>query len=250
MVTSSERVLYGVFSYTTNLGPAVTLDGILVVCTSSLEQRLISSTSSSDNADLSTNCGRNGLLSSRRKSETGGSLVFIVGDNNGKGTRASGKSTTISLLGLNVADNGSLRDDLQRKNISDSQGGLLSTINELASVHTLSADEKFVVSLVTVSIQELDLGKRSSSTGVMNDLLDNSTDISLLFGIVQSSELDSTLSGSGMRLENSGLTLTLGLQSTRKEHGKKKKSSTTHLLDYSYDSTTAHGTSLHGTPLT
>ena len=215
MVTSSEGMLYGVLSNTTNLRPAVTLDGILVVSTSGLEKRLISSASSSDNTDLGTDSGRNSLLSSRRKSKTGSSLLFVVGDNNGKGTRASGKSTTISLLGLNVADNGSLGDNLKRKNISDSQGGLLSAVNKLTSVHTLSADEKFVVSLITVSIQELDLGKGSSSTGVMDDLLDNSTDVSLLFGIVQSSELDSTLSGSGVRLENSGLTLTLGLQITQ-----------------------------------
>ena len=46
----------------------------------------------------------------------------------------------------------------------------------------------------------------------MKDFLDNSANVTLLFGIVKRSELDCTLSSSDMRLEDRGLTLSLGLQ--------------------------------------
>merc|ERR1719223_2081648 len=110
MVTSSVGMLYGILSYTTNLRPAVALDGILVVGTSGLQQGLVGTTTSGNNTDLCTDGGRDGLLTSGRKSKLGGSLLLVVGDNNGVGTGATGESTTVPALGLDVADNGSLTD--------------------------------------------------------------------------------------------------------------------------------------------
>ena len=58
----------------------------------------------------------------------------------------------------------------------------------------------------------MNLGNGGSSAGIMKDFLDNSANVTLLFGIVKRSELDCTLSSSDMRLEDRGLTLSLGLQ--------------------------------------
>ena len=211
MVTSSVGMLYGVLSYTTNLRPAVALDGVLVVGTSSLQQRLIGTATSGNNTNLGTDGGRDSLLSSGWKSKLGGSLLFVVGDNNGVGTRAAGECTTVSELGLDVADNGSLRDRSQRKDVSAGKAGLLSAVDELSAVHTFGTEEQFIVPLVSVLVQELNTADRGTSTRVVHDFLDGSSDVSLLLGVVKRSKLARSLSGAGVRLEDGGLTLSLCL---------------------------------------
>ena len=211
VVTSSVGMLYGVLSYTTNLRPAVALDGVLVVGTSGLQQRLIGTATSGNNTNLGTDGGRDGLLSSGWKSKLGGSLLFVVGDNNGVGTRAAGECTTVSELGLDVADNGSLRDRSQRQDVTAGKAGLLSAVDELSAVHTFGTEEQFVVSLVSVLVQELNTADRGTSTRVVHDLLDGSSDVTLLLGIVERSKLARSLSGAGVRLEDGRLTLSLCL---------------------------------------
>lgn len=211
VVTSSVGMLYGVLSYTTNLRPAVALDGVLVVGTSGLQQRLIGTATSGNNTNLGTDGGRDSLLSSGWKSKLGGSLFFVVGDNNGVGTRAAGECTTVSELGLNVADNGSLRDRSQRQDVTAGKAGLLSAVDELSAVHTFGTEEQFVVSLVSVLVQELNTADRGTSTRVVHDLLDGSSDVTLLLGIVERSKLARSLSGAGVRLEDGRLTLSLCL---------------------------------------
>ena len=211
VVTSSVGMLYGVLSYTTNLRPAVALDGVLVVGTSGLQQRLIGTATSGNNTNLGTDGGRDGLLSSGWKSKLGGSLLFVVGDNNGVGTRAAGECTTVSELGLDVADNGSLRDRSQRQDVTAGKAGLLSAVDELSAVHTFGTQEQFVVSLVSVLVQELNTADRGTSTRVVHDLLDGSSDVTLLLGIVERSKLARSLSGAGVRLEDGRLTLSLCL---------------------------------------
>jgi hypothetical protein len=65
MVTSSMRMLHGILGYSTNLGPAVALDGIFVEGTSGLQQRLVGTASSGDDTNLGTDTGRNSLLTTR-----------------------------------------------------------------------------------------------------------------------------------------------------------------------------------------
>jgi hypothetical protein len=212
MVTSSVRMLDGILRNSTNLGPAVALDGIFVVGISGLQQRLIGTATTGDDTNLRSDRRGHGFLSTRRQTHTSGSLLFIVRDDNRKGSRAASKGTTVSLLGLNVANNGSLGNNIQGQDIAYSQGSLLSAIDKLTSVHAFCADKEFVISLETVGIQKLNLGNGSTTTRVMKNLLDDSTNVTSLFGIVDRTELDGTLTGTDMRSVNGGLTLTLCLQ--------------------------------------
>ena len=211
MVTSSVGMLYRILSYTTNLGPAVTLDGVLVVSTSGLQQRLVGTTTSSNNSDLGTDGGRDGFLTSGRKSKLGGSLLIVVGDNNSVGSRATGESSTVTALGFDVADNGSLRDRSQRQDVTAGKAGLLTAVDELSRVHTFGTEEQFVVALVSVRVDKLNTANRGTSTGVVHDFLDGSSDVTLLLGVVNRSKLDRSLSGAGVRLEDGRLTLSLCL---------------------------------------
>jgi hypothetical protein len=54
-------MLHRILGHTTNLGPAVTLDSILVVGTSSLEKWLIGTSASRHDTNLGANVGRNRL---------------------------------------------------------------------------------------------------------------------------------------------------------------------------------------------
>jgi hypothetical protein len=204
-------MLHRVLGNTTNLGPAVTLDGILVVGTSSLQQRLICTSASSNNTNLGTNIGGNSLLSSRGKTKTGGSLIIIVGDDNSEASGSTSKGTTVTNLGLNIAHNGTLGHLLQGQHITNGKSSLLSAVNELSSVHTLGGDHELSITLETVSVQELNLGNGGSPTRIMEDFLNDTTDISTTFSVVDGSELDGSLAGAGVRLEDGGLTLSLCL---------------------------------------
>lgn len=62
--------------------------------------------------------------------------------------------------------------------------GLLSTVDELASVHAFTSEEQFLALLVTVRIAEADPSERSSSAGIMHDLLHDSLDVTMAFSEV------------------------------------------------------------------
>merc|ERR1712151_1467303 len=132
MVTTTMRMLDGIHRNTSNLRPAVSLDLVLVVSVTSLEKRLIKTTTTSNNTDHSTASGRNGLLDTRRKLDAG-LVVITVGDDGGVVTRSTSEHTTVSSLALNVAD-GKL--------------GLVTAVNKLSSVHALSSNEEFLLELV------------------------------------------------------------------------------------------------------
>jgi len=211
VVSTSEGMLHRVLCHTTNLGPAVALDSILVVGTSSLQEGLVGTSSTGDNTDLSTDSGRDSLLSTRWKTETGGTLFIIMGDDHGEAARSTGESTAIANLGLNVAHNGTLGNLLQRQHISNVQSGLLSAVDELSSVHTLSGDHELGIALETVGVQELDLGDGRTSSWVMKNFLDDSADVATTLSIVDGTKLDGSLARARVGLEDRGLTLSLCL---------------------------------------
>jgi hypothetical protein len=211
VVTSTERVLYRVFGYTTNLGPGVPLNSILVVSAASLQERLIGTSSSGDNTNLGTDLRRDGFLATRRKAKTSGALVIIMRDDNSEAAGSTSKGATVTNASFDVAHNGTLRDLLQRKNIAACQGSLLSAVDELSSVHSLGGNHELGITLETVGIQELDLGHGSSTTRVMKDLLDDTTDVTTTLGVVDGTKLHGSLAGANVGFEDGGFTPSLGL---------------------------------------
>jgi hypothetical protein len=96
VITSSVRMLDWILGHTSDLWPAVTLDTVLVVGTPCLEERLIGTSTSSDDSDLRTNSRGDSLLASGRKTKTGSAILVIVCHNDSKGTRSTGKGTTVA----------------------------------------------------------------------------------------------------------------------------------------------------------
>jgi hypothetical protein len=173
-----------------------------VESTTSLEQRLVNTTTTSDNTNGSTGSRGNNLLGTGGKLDTG-LAVFTVSDNGSVVTRGTGKSTTITSVLLNVADNGTFRHGREGKDVSDGEGSLLSAVDELTSVHTLSSNEDLSTETVLVLVTEDNLGEGSATTGVVDDLLDDTANVAVTFSIVERSQLGGSLTVSCVGLEDS-----------------------------------------------
>lgn len=78
---------------------------------------------------------------------------------------SSGQDTSVTSLGLDVADNGTFGEGSEGQDVSDGQSSLLSTVDELTSVHTLGSDEGLGSELVAVWVSEGNESQGSTSGG-------------------------------------------------------------------------------------
>ncbi|KAH3670706.1 hypothetical protein OGAPHI_001221 [Ogataea philodendri] len=198
-----------VHGHTSGLWPRVSLDLVFVESSTSLKQWLVNSSSSSNNTNNSTSVRRNDLLSTRWQLDSGLVLVWVVSDDNHVVTRSSSQSTSVTNLLFNVGNNRTFWQRSQWQNVTNVQRSLLTSVNKLSRVHTLVGNEGLLSKLVLVWVSEGNLGQWSSTTWVVQDLLHNTSDVSVLLGVVQGSQLGSTLSQSGVRSEDGAGTLSL-----------------------------------------
>lgn len=211
VVTTTKGMLYRILGHTTNLWPAIALDGVLVVGPSGLEQWLVGTASAGDNTNLCPYRGGDRLFAATGQAQTSCALVFIVCHHHRKGSTATSKLAAVSQFGFHVANNRAFGNHRQGQDVAHGQGCFLAAVNELASVHAFGANEQFIVSFVIVGIAELDLGDGCTATGVVKDFLHHTANVPMLLGVVKGTELDRSLAGANVRLEDRGFTLTLGL---------------------------------------
>ena len=100
--------------------------------------------------------------------------VGVVGDDGGVIAASSGKLATVTSLLLQVADDGSLGHVADGHDVADGYCRLLSAVDGLSSVHSLARHEQLLLDLVVVRITEVDDSEGSTTTWVMDDVLDNS----------------------------------------------------------------------------
>jgi len=191
MVTTTVRMVDGVHGNTTSLGPAVALDGELMLCARGLEERLVCTATTSNNADHATGTAGDNLLGTGRELDAGLALVVVVADNGDVVAGGTAERTTVANLLLHVRDDCTLGDGRKRKDVADGQSGVLSGVDELAGVHALVGDEGLGVQLVAVGVTELDASERSTTTGIVDDLLHDTPEVSMALGEVEGSELSS-----------------------------------------------------------
>jgi hypothetical protein len=209
MVTTTVRMVDGVHGNTTSLGPAVTLDSELVLGTRSLEEGLVSSATTSDNTDHSSGSGVDDLLGARGELDAGLALIRVVADNGDVVAGGSAESATITDLLLDVGDDGTLRHLTEGEDVADGQSSLLSGIDELAGVHAFVGDEGLGSLLESVGVAEDDLGERSTTTSIVDNLADYTSKVSVALGIVEVSELGGSLVQARVGREDGSTTLTL-----------------------------------------
>lgn len=156
VVTTSVRVVHRIHGHTTHAWPAVALHSVLVVGTASLQHRLLDTTSTRDDANHTTARARDGFLLARWQLELR-SLVSVA-QHSGETTRSTRQRSTIGVSLLDVAQDGTLRHRANRQDVTDSQGSLLSTVDELASEQALRSNEQLVVKSSLVRIPKHNLG--------------------------------------------------------------------------------------------
>jgi hypothetical protein len=119
LVTTTVGMVDGVHCYTSDNGPFVTLSLIFMVSTTSLKDRLVGSTT----AGYKANSGSVGVLKSHlgagRHADSGDTLIVILGHDDGIVARGLGELAAVTGLGLDVADNGSLGDGRERKDVTN-----------------------------------------------------------------------------------------------------------------------------------
>ena len=144
VVTTPVRVLNRVHSHTTHLRPAVALNLVLVVAGTSLKHRLVATTTTRDLTDRRAATRRNRLLRARRELDTGEARVKVVGDQDAVLTGRLGQGTAVTELGLDVANDRTLRHGAERQNVTDRQLRLLTGVHELTGVRTFRRDEELI----------------------------------------------------------------------------------------------------------
>lgn len=191
---------------TTCLWPVVALDSELVLSAGSLcyfislrfleisgrvsrtHERLVGTSTTGNDTDHSTDAAGDNLLGTGWELDTGLALIWVVSDDGNVVSGGTSESTTVTDLLLDVGDDGSLWNLADWKNVADGQGGVLSGVDELASVHALVGDESLGVKLESVWVTENDLGERSTTSWVVDDVLDNTADVSMALSVVEVTE--------------------------------------------------------------
>ena len=182
-------------------GPHLFLGAEHVMHATGLEDGLLGSAASSDDADGGAGIGIDGLSNSRGKSDSGAGSVFRLRDHGGEGAGSAGVLSLIASVLLDVADEGTFGDFLDGENVSDGEGSLGSAVDVLSRVKPFGSNVEFSVGSEGVGISELDLGNGSSTAGIVDDFPDDAADEAVALGVVKAAEPHLTFSVECSRLE-------------------------------------------------
>lgn len=191
-------VIDGVHGNTTSLGPRVALDSELVLGTTGLEQRLVGTATTGDDTNHTTGGVLDDLLGTGGELDTGLAILGVVANNGNVVTGGTAERTTVTGLLLDIGDDGTLGHGGERENVADGESGVLTSVDELAGVHALVGDEGLGDHLELVGVAELDLGEGSTTAGIVDDLLDNTTGVSVSLSVVEGTELGRGLVETGV----------------------------------------------------
>lgn len=210
MITTTVGMFNWIHSNTTNLGPRVALDAVFVVGAASLEHGLFSTTATGNLANGGTAVAADNLLAARGELNTGDAGIGVVGNDDGVVARAARHGATVACLFLNVADDGAFRHLADGLDIADGEGGVSSAVDVLAGVDTFGGNEELLVLLIANGVSEFNLGQRSTTSRIVEDVGDYTTDVAMAFSGIQSAELCGSFAVGVVRFEHRPRTLTLG----------------------------------------
>eukprot|EP00070_Physeter_catodon_P033692 XP_028340586.1 phospholysine phosphohistidine inorganic pyrophosphate phosphatase isoform X2 [Physeter catodon] len=193
VVATSEGMLSRVCGHTPHAWPAVPLCLMLVVGTAGLQNGLVSAATSSHHADHSSVGGGDDLLGAQGQLHSGLLCLRVVGDDSHIVPRGSGQLAPVTRL-LQTTHDGAPRYGTHREHIADAELGLLATAHELAGVDALGGDEHLCPLLKTVWIPEDHLGKGRAAARVVDDVLHDTLDATVLPGKVHGAQRCGVLS--------------------------------------------------------
>jgi len=197
MVTTTMGMLDGVHGHTSDLGPAVPLDSVLVVSTASLEHGLVASTATSNDADDGPVLGGVELLDARRQLDPGSAGVGVVGDDGAVAAGSLGHLAAVAGLFFHGAGDGAFGHLSDGEDVADVELGFLTAVDELAGGDAFGGDHDLLSLPVLVRVVEDDAGEGGATAGVVHDVFDETFDEAMPFGVVEGPELGGTLSAGG-----------------------------------------------------
>jgi hypothetical protein len=208
MVTTTVGMLHGVTGNTTDLGPAVALTAEAVEGVTGLEDGLLDTTTTGDNADHGAALGGHGLLLAAGELQAGTAGIEVVGDDDAVVTASTSEDATVTSLGLNVADDATLGDVAQGHDVADGKGGLGTAEDGLAGEHALGGNHELLHAAVLVRVAEFHAGKGGTTPGLVLDGLDDTAHETMTLGVVQNAELGGAKALVAVDLVHGTLTLT------------------------------------------
>lgn len=108
-----------------------------------------------------------------------------MANDGGVGAGASGVFALVSDGGFDVADGGSFSDVADGEDVAGCDGGFAAGEDVLSGVGALGGQEVLGLLGVFIGVAEVDLEEGASTSGVVKDGPDDSSDIALSFGEVQ-----------------------------------------------------------------
>jgi len=188
LVTTTERMVNGVHGNSSNLRPSLSESLHLVVNSTSLKDRLINSFTGSNETNHSSGFTGKGLSGTGGKLDSGLAQIIRVTNDDSGSTGASGELSLITRLVFNVTDGSTFGDLVDGKDVTGSQSSLGTSIDELTSVHSFNGKEMVVFKSVLIGVSEDDLSEGSSTTGIMDDLSDDTLNVTISFSEIENSE--------------------------------------------------------------
>jgi len=188
LVTTTERMVNWVHGNSSDLGPSLSESLHLVVNSTGLQDRLINSFTGGDETNHGSGNTGKGLSGTGGKLDSGLAQIIGVTDNDSRGTGASGELTLITRLVFDVTDLSTFGNLVDGKDVTSGEGSLGTSVDELTSVHSFNGEEMVVLESVLIGVSEDDLGEGSSTTGIVDDLSDDTLNVTVLFSEIENSE--------------------------------------------------------------
>ena len=154
-------------------------------CTTSLEQRLVDTPSTSDNTNSRACRARHSLLGTRGQTDAGLVIVGRVPDDRSVVAGRPREGAAVADLLLDVADDGAFWALRDGEGVPDGEHGLLAAVDEGTGVHALGGDEGLLAELVPVWVAEDDAGKGRTTARVVDDLLHYAADVAIALSEVE-----------------------------------------------------------------
>tara|TARA_R110002003_G_scaffold244_4_gene17423 strand:+ start:6594 stop:6938 length:345 start_codon:yes stop_codon:yes gene_type:complete len=105
-----------------------------MLSTRRLHKRLVCAAATSDDTDHTTARAGKDLLGARWELDTGLALIRVVADDGNVVAGGTAERTTVTVLVLDVGEDGTFGDGVEGKDVADGERGVLSGVDELEAV--------------------------------------------------------------------------------------------------------------------
>jgi len=188
LVTTTEGMVNGIHGNSSNSRPSLSESLHLVVNSTSLKDRLIDSFSGGNQTNHGSSVTSEGLSGTRGKLDSGLAKIIGVTDDGSGGTGASGQFTLITRLGFDVTDGSTFGDLVDGEDVTGGEGSFMTAVNVLSSVHAFDSQEVGSLESILIRISESNSGEGSTTAGIVEDLSDDTLDVTVLLSEIENSE--------------------------------------------------------------